>query len=100
MRRAEAAVAAVLGLSLLVFLYAAVRAVQAVLFPEPNPALVVWSTRIALFWRVGLVTYGALVVSPLLLRWARRDLAGASRAAAWAVPVAGVAIGLQALVFP
>lgn len=100
MRRVEAAVAAILALSSVTFLYAAVRVVQALLFPEPNPALVMWSTRIAMFWRIGVVVYASLLLVPMALRWARRDLAAACRAAAWAVPAAAVALAVQAAVFP
>ncbi len=99
-RRVEASVAAILALASVTFLYAAVRVAQAILFPEPNPALIVWSTRIALFWRIGLVVYASLMLVPMALRWARRDLVGACRAAAWAIPVAAAALAFQSAVFP
>lgn len=92
--------AAILSLALVVFLYAVVRVIQGVLFPEPNPALVVWSVRIGMFWRIGVVVYASLLVAPLAFRWARRDLLGACRGALWGVSAAALAIALQAAVFP
>lgn len=100
MRRAEAAATAALGLAMIVASYAVIRVIQARLFPEPPPALVVWSTRIGMFWRLGLSAYLALITAPLALRWARRDLEGACRAAAWLVPASGLLLGAQAVFFP
>jgi hypothetical protein len=99
-RRVEAAVVAALLVALMVASYGVIRVIQARLFPEPNPALVVWSTRIGLFWRMGLVAYLALVLSPLALWWARRDLTGASSAAAWAIPAAALIICAQTILVP
>lgn len=100
MRRVEFSIATILSLSLIVILYAVVRIIQAFLFPEPNPAQVIWMTRIAMFWRLGVVTYFSLMVAPLALRWVRRDRLGACRAALWGVSIAAVLILFQSLVFP
>ena len=100
MRRVEAAVVVALLCAVLVLVYAGARVVQAWLYPEPNPALVIWSTRIALFWRMALAAYVALIVAPLALRWARRDLEGVCRVAAWLLPASGLLLAVQAAFFP
>ena len=92
----SAAIASALVLPTLVLVYAAVRVLQAWLYPEPDPATVIWSTRIGLFWRLGLCGYVGLMLLPLGLRWARRDPVGAARTVAWLVPVSAVALALQA----
>jgi hypothetical protein len=89
-----------LALQAAVLAYAVLRLVQARLYPEPDPALVSWTTRIGLFWRMGLAAFIAAMLAPLGARWATRDLAGALRAACWLAPVAGVVLGLQALLVP
>jgi len=37
--------------------YAVIRVVQALFFPEADPALVVWSPRAAMFWRFWIGVY-------------------------------------------
>lgn len=80
--------------------YAVIRVVQAIFYPEGDPALVVWSPRAAMFWRfwigvyigggVGLGAYALASRSPL-------------QAARWTyvlVWVSVVAITLQGLFVP
>jgi hypothetical protein len=89
-----------LALQAAVVAYAVLRLVQARLYPEPDPALVSWTTRIGLFWRMGLSVFVATMLAPLGARWVARDLAGALRAACWLAPLAGALLGLQALLVP
>jgi len=60
--------------------YAVIRVVQAVFYPEGDPALVVWSPRAAMFWRfwigvyigggIGLGAYALATRAPLhAARW-------------------------------
>ncbi len=60
--------------------YAVIRVVQAIFYPEGDPALVVWSPRAAMFWRfwvgvyigggIGLGAYALAGRSPLqAARW-------------------------------
>lgn len=37
--------------------YAAVRAISLALFPEPNPAVIIWSERSAFVWRAAIAAY-------------------------------------------
>lgn len=39
------------------FSYTVLRVMQALIYPEPDPRLVVWSTRVAMFWRLGVSLY-------------------------------------------
>ena len=74
--------------------YALARVVQDHVAPDPDPALVVWSTRIGMYWRLAIGGYVGAIVAPLAYVWARRDLVTATRVLALAVPL--VALGLAA----
>ncbi|HEY8075914.1 MAG TPA: hypothetical protein VIF62_17425 [Labilithrix sp.] len=80
--------------------YAILRAYEALLRSEPNPALVVWSPHIAVFWRLGIAVYVAGMVAPLAYVAARRDLRRLSRVLCTAVVVVGAMIGIQGLLLP
>jgi hypothetical protein len=99
-RALVAIVTACLALLMVVVAYAVLRLVQARLYPEPDPALVSWTTRIGLFWRLGLSVFIGVMLAPLGARWAGRDLAGALRGACWLAPLAALLIGAQALLVP
>ncbi len=99
-RNHVALVTTCLALHVAVLAYAVLRLVQAWLYPEPDPALVSWVTRIGLFWRMGLSLFIAALLAPLGARWATRDLAAALRSACWLAPLAAVVLGLQSLFFP
>lgn len=49
--------AAVFGLAITAIAYAAVRLFDVVLFPEPNPAVVIWTDRSRFIWRVLIASY-------------------------------------------
>jgi hypothetical protein len=82
------------------FVYAVARLIQARIAPEPDPALVVWSTRIGMYWRIAIGGYAGALVAPMAYAWARRDLDGATGALVVAVPVTALAIALQAVFVP
>lgn len=80
--------------------YAVIRVVQALFYPEADPALVVWSPRAAMFWRfwigvyigggIGIGTYALATRAPLqAARW--------SHALVW---VSALAITLQGIFLP
>ena len=48
-------------------LHAIVRGLQLVLFPEPNPATVIWSAHAGYFWRVSIVAYAGGMAA--LMTW-------------------------------
>jgi hypothetical protein len=45
------------GLAISAIAYAAVRVLDVLLFPEPNPVVVIWTDRSRFIWRVIIATY-------------------------------------------
>lgn len=99
-RLPELSLSLIAALVALVVTYAAARIAQASLWPEPNPALVVWSTRIAMYWRVAIGAYVGSLVAPVVFLLARRDLARVARGLSVAVLVAAALLALQTVAFP
>lgn len=81
-------------------LYAVLRVAQAVIFPEPDPALVIWSEHAGFFWRSWTVMYmGGMAAFLTYLASARH----ASRVTALllrALPVSAALLTAQALLVP
>jgi hypothetical protein len=50
-------IAAVFGLSIAAIAYAAVRVLDVVLYPEPNPVVVIWTDRSRFIWRMLIAAY-------------------------------------------
>ena len=99
-RKPALAVAAIAALLAVPLAYAIARVVQERISPEPDPALVVWSTRTGMYWRVAIGAYVGAMIAPLAYAWARRDLERATRAILVAVPVVALAIAAQGVLFP
>jgi hypothetical protein len=80
--------------------YAAVRALELALFPEPNPAVIIWSERSGFLWRSAIALYiggmGAFGGYAL----AARSPALAARWLARAVLLAAAAILAQGALLP
>ena len=80
--------------------YAAVRVIELALFPEPNPAVVIWSERSGFLWRSAIALYiggmGAFGGYAL----AARSPASAARWLARAVLIAAAAILAQGALLP
>lgn len=80
--------------------YPCLRLLERALFPTANPAIIVWSVRSALAWRIVLALYlggmGALGGVAL----ARRDPAAAARWIARGSLAAALAVVLQAALWP
>jgi hypothetical protein len=80
--------------------YAILRAFDVLFRNEPDPATIVWSAHIAMFWRLAIGGYAAGMVAPLGFMAARRDPARTMTAlSAVAVAVAAM-IGAQGLFLP
>ncbi|HEX3772497.1 MAG TPA: hypothetical protein VHV30_16580 [Polyangiaceae bacterium] len=93
-----AAIALAWGLVVAVSGYAIVRAIQHVVYPEPNPATLVWSAHSGFFWRVWTVAYAGGIAS-----FAVRAVADPARAAKHlptAVVIAAGLLAVQALFVP
>jgi len=68
--------------------------------PEPNPATIVWSAHIAMFWRLNIGAFVAAMATPLVAMAARADLDRTVRVlSASVLPVAAM-IAIQGLLLP
>jgi hypothetical protein len=103
-RRKTSAVIAVtaLGAALLVpATYAVLRTFDVlVLPPEPNPATIVWSAHIAMFWRLNIAAYVASMATPLLYMAADANLARTARVLSVSVLPVTAMIALQGFLLP
>ncbi|HEY2511904.1 MAG TPA: hypothetical protein VGI39_13640 [Polyangiaceae bacterium] len=99
-RRAHLVVAALAALVSIPGTYAVQRCIDVLFRSEPNPATVIWSARIAMFWRLGISVYVAGMVAALVMLGARANLARAIRGVEIALVVAVVALALQGLLLP
>ena len=95
-----AALAAINALSSIVITYALFRAYDAFLRNEPNPATVIWSAHIAMFWRLGIGAYVAGMVAALVVVAGRRNFAATTRVTAALVPIAFALIAVQGALLP
>jgi hypothetical protein len=83
-----------------VFLYALLRCVQASLFPEPNPATVIWSAHAGYFWRCWTVVYAGAMTGFFTYGAATRYPERVARGLVHGLTVALVAIALQGVLLP
>ena len=98
-RTADVSVALVWGLIVAIAGYAVVRVVQHLLFPEPDPAALVWSAHAGFFWRVWTVAYaGGMAAFAVFVAPHRTGLA--ARALAPGIAVAASLLVLQTIFFP
>ncbi|GAC1571930.1 MAG: hypothetical protein NVS3B20_03810 [Polyangiales bacterium] len=81
-------------------MYAAIRVVMFKIAPDPNPALVVASARVAMFWRLVVGAYVATLVTIPVYALARRDLGLVVRILSVAAPITAIAIVLQGILVP
>ena len=94
------AIAFAWGCLVSVLFYALLRAVQWVLFREPNPALVVWTPHAGYFWRVWTVVFAGLLASLSAFLVAAQSVERAARALLPMLAVAAVLLSLQAAFMP
>jgi hypothetical protein len=80
--------------------YALLRTYDVLFLSEPDPATVVWSAHIAMFWRLAVSLYVAGMTLPLAILAARADLARTFRFLATAVVAVALLIGLQGAFLP
>jgi hypothetical protein len=82
------------------FLYALVRAIQKKLFPEANPATVIWSAHAGYFWRIWIVLYASGVVAFSVFQFSREHSEELAKWLKTGVIVAAVAIAIQGILLP
>ena len=99
-RAPELALAAIALVLAIPATYAISRVVQARFFPETNPALVVWTTRTAMYWRAALGLYVGAIVAPVTYLFACRDLRRAARFVGNAAIVVAIVAALQGALVP
>ncbi len=83
-----------------VAVYALLRIAQYFLFPDPNPALVIWSAHAGYFWRAWTAVYVGGCSGFLIFLAATRDAERTARALVRALTVAGVLMLVQGLFVP
>jgi hypothetical protein len=81
-------------------LYGALRGIQFVFFPDPNPATIVWSAHAGYFWRAWCVAYAGGAAGFVAYILARRDAARVARALLPALTVAAAVLATQAALLP
>jgi hypothetical protein len=95
-----AVVVAVNAVLSVVATYAVLRAYDVLFKKEPNPATIIWSAHIAMFWRLGVGLYIAGMAAVLVYLMARRNLPLATRVTAALVPIVGAVIAIQGAFLP
>lgn len=81
-------------------LYAVIRVAQAVIFAEPDPALVIWSEHAGFFWRAWTVAYVGGMAAFVAWLGSRRDSARVARILARAIPISAALLAAQAILVP
>jgi hypothetical protein len=94
------AVALAWGLVVAIGAYAMTRAIQLLVHPDPNPALVVWSAHAGYFWRAWTVSYAGGIAAFVALLVARERVEASARSLILAIGVTAVLLALQAAFFP
>lgn len=95
-----AAVTAVNALLAVVATYALLRGYDVCFKAEPNPATIVWSAHIAMFWRLGIGLYIGGFAAMTAVVFGRRNFAATLRVTAALVPAIGALIALQGAFLP
>jgi hypothetical protein len=80
--------------------YPTLRMVQAWRFPEPDPATVIWNTRIALFWRVAIVFYFGCLLLPVFRSVVQFRPSWSRKAIWWLLATNGVLYVVQSWRIP
>ncbi len=88
------------GAAISVIAFASVRVLERAIFPEPNPAMLIWADRSPFVWRAAIALYlgGAAGFGGYAL--ARRSPRAAARGLLASVVVALAAITLQGVLRP
>ena len=81
-------------------LYALLRLAQALIFAEPDPALVIWSEHAGFFWRALTVGYAGGMVGFVTWLVSARHAGRVAVVLARAVPIAAALLAAQGLLVP
>lgn len=94
------AITGINALLVVIATYAVLRVYDVLFNNEPNPATVMWSARIAMFWRLGIGAYAALLAAPMIWMVGRVHF---DRTVAFTLrffSIVVVAIAIQGIFFP
>lgn len=81
-------------------LYALLRVAQALIFAEPDPALVIWSEHAGFFWRAWTVAYLGGMTAMLAWLASARHAQRVAAVLARALPIAAGMLAAQGLLVP
>ncbi len=95
-----ASIAVAWGASISVVAYGVVRGIQFFLYPDPNPATLVWSAHAGFFWRCWTCAYAGALATVIAFVLSRKSPERAARGLVAAVTVAAVVLSAQVAVFP
>lgn len=94
------ALAAVATCTAAVALYAALRIAQKLLFPEPDPALVLWSEHAGYYWRAWTALYAGGMAGFVAYVASGRDAARTARVLASSVVASAILVAAQGVLVP
>lgn len=101
MRRGERLLAAIAaGCAVAVLAYAAQRVLERVAFPEPNPAMLIWSERSSFVWRSAIALYAGGMGALGGYALAGRSPRASGRSLAAALALAALALAAQGALAP
>ena len=81
-------------------LYAIIRLAQALIFPEPDPALIIWSEHAGFFWRVWTVFYLGGMSAFITWLLSARHAAAIASFLGWALPASALLLAAQGVLVP
>ena len=81
-------------------LYAIIRVAQALIFPEPDPALIIWSEHAGFFWRVWTVFYLGGMSAFITWLLSARYAAAIASFLGWALPASALLLAAQSVLVP
>jgi hypothetical protein len=95
-----AGVSACWGLVVAVGAYAVVRAIQFFLYPDPNPATLVWSAHAGFFWRCWTCAYAGGIAAFVAYLFTQARIERSIAALGPAVAVVAIMLALQVAILP
>jgi hypothetical protein len=97
---ARVAVSLTWGIVVAVDAYALLRAMQFFVYPDPDPAAIVWTAHAGLFWRMWTASYAGGFAAFVAFLVTGTRLEGSARMLAPALAVAAAALAFQSALLP
>ncbi|MGD0527412.1 MAG: hypothetical protein ABSE49_19885 [Polyangiaceae bacterium] len=80
--------------------YAIVRFIQFFLYPDPNPATLVWSAHAGFFWRCWTCAYAGGLAAFVAFLFTRQGIERSAAGLAPAIAIVAALMAVQVAVFP